>query len=70
MATDIRDGATTLFGTVNLQVNYSGRCDITVEVQPQTYWPDWLNDRLRPLKLWRGSTMGDRGWIATPTSRR
>ncbi|WP_179298029.1 hypothetical protein [Mesorhizobium carmichaelinearum] len=32
VATDIRDGATTLFGTVHLQVNYSGRCDITVEL--------------------------------------
>ena len=34
VATDIRDGATTLFGTVNLQVNYSGQYDIRVELSP------------------------------------
>lgn len=34
VATDIRDGATTLFGTVDLQVNYSGKYDIRVELSP------------------------------------
>lgn len=32
VATDIRDGTTTLFGTANLQVNYSGQYDIRVEL--------------------------------------
>ncbi|MBZ9677780.1 hypothetical protein [Mesorhizobium sp. ES1-1] len=34
VGTDIRDGTTTLFGTVNLQVNYSGSYDIRVELTP------------------------------------
>lgn len=34
VATDIRDGATTLFGTVDLQANYSGKYDIRVELSP------------------------------------
>ena len=34
VATDVRDGATTLFGTVDLQVNYSGKYDIRVELSP------------------------------------
>jgi len=34
VATNIRDGATTLFGTVDLQANYSGRYDIRVDLSP------------------------------------
>ncbi|MBZ9798219.1 hypothetical protein [Mesorhizobium sp. ES1-4] len=34
VATDIRDGTTTLFGTANLQVNYAGSYDIRVEFTP------------------------------------
>ena len=34
VATDIRDGATTLFGTVDLQASYSGKYDIRVELSP------------------------------------
>jgi len=34
VATDIRDGTTTLFGTADLQVNYSGQYDIRVELSP------------------------------------
>lgn len=34
VATDIRDGATTLFATVDLNVTYSGRHDIRVELSP------------------------------------
>lgn len=34
VGTNIRDGLTTLFGTVDLQVNYSGKYDIRVEISP------------------------------------
>ncbi|ESY69990.1 hypothetical protein X742_04975 [Mesorhizobium sp. LNHC232B00] len=34
VATDIRDGTTTLFGTATLQVNYAGSYDIRVELAP------------------------------------
>ncbi len=34
VATDIRNGATTLFATVSLDVNYSGQHDIRVELSP------------------------------------
>ncbi|MDX8441738.1 hypothetical protein [Mesorhizobium australafricanum] len=35
VATDIRDGATTLFGTVDLQTTFSGKYDIRVELSPE-----------------------------------
>ena len=34
VATDIRDGTTTLFGTASLQATYSGQYDIRVELTP------------------------------------
>lgn len=35
VGTDIRSGMTTLFGTADLQANYSGKYDIRVELSPE-----------------------------------